>query len=216
MSSNNVVLLPRIVHMVPNPEFGNAWLTVRHRYSQGHPPWPIHDLYAVSVPKDHKEGGVESEIFHAYENPMTKACADNVIATRLSDGTPAVLGLKRNNPPYKGTWYMAGGAMFGYDDPANFLATKCWKETGHALEPQVYLGTFFNHAEDWPASVLAICYATLVPIANIEQTKPADGHDQWRLFTEKSLKEIPVNETHWYPMLVWEHVLKTMFDFNIR
>jgi ADP-ribose pyrophosphatase YjhB (NUDIX family) len=113
-------------------------------------------------------------------------------------------------------WYMPGGQLFAYIPIAEFLKTKCQKEAGLELEPDALIGFYRNDGPDKAASVIAPCYCVFVPWEAICKTQPADGHDQWRLFTEADLDALPETETHWYPMYVWRRALATAIDFNIR
>jgi len=171
---------------------------------------PAQELLSVTVPSGHRTGGVPQDTYLAYRQGLECACADVVIATILESGEPAVLGLRRSNPPYKNMWYMPGGAIHSYMPYTEFLVGKIRKETGLNMAPEVLLGVYRNNAEDYPCSVTALCYAALVPVEAIRATKPADGHDDWRLFTAADLDQLPPEQTHWYPMHVWRRVLSAV------
>lgn len=200
--SGNHVWLETVI--LENPHFRHDW---QHHRAQ---PVTVREMIGVAVPPGHRAGGVPQETYLGYRQGLESACADVVIATILKSGRPAVLGLRRSNPPYNGKWYMPGGAIYAYMPYAEFLREKIRKETGLNMNPEVLLGVYRNNAEDLICSVMALCYAALVPVETIRTTKPADGHDVWGLFTTDDLDALLVNETHWYPMHVWRKVLAAL------
>jgi ADP-ribose pyrophosphatase YjhB (NUDIX family) len=174
---------------------------------------PVHELHPTTIPADFSPNGAPKATFEEWERGLGKACTDVVICTRLEDGTPAVLGLRRSNAPYKGMWYMAGGAIFAYRSIAEFLTGKAEKECGLRPSLEALIGFYRNDAEDKATSVICPCYVATVPVKSIRSTKPADGHDQWQLFTAEDLDKLESEhpeQTHWYPMHVWRRALQTM------
>ena len=156
--------------------------------------------------------GVPPDIYNAYRKGRDSACVDIVIATRLEDGTPAVLMSKRaDNVCYGGKWWIYGGALQSYRSIVDFIGERASKECGVEVRPQVLIGVYRTMSGDFVGSTLQPCYASFVSVAQIRKHKKVDdAHSSVRLFTADELLAMSAAESHWYPLRVANRVLRAM------
>lgn len=137
---------------------------------------------------------------------------DVVIATRMPDGTPAVLLSKRK--PTEGfgeKWWIYGGSPSAYAHLMPFLAKRAQRECGVPVEPEALIGFYYTSADDHPQSTAQPCYATLVPYEAVVAKMSTDpNHESVNVFTAADLKKIPEAEQHWYPLHVARRALSAL------
>ena len=159
-------------------------------------------------------GGVRQEVYSEYRLGRQSACADLVIATRLADGTGAVLlSLRNNNVCFPGTWWIYGGATPVYQDIVEFVASRAKGECGVPVRPQVLLGMYITSSAgtgpEHIGSTMNACYAAQVPLDLIEQHRHTDeGHQSVKLFTLEEYLQLPAQQRHWYV----EHVVRRTLE----
>lgn len=194
--------------ILENPDFAKEFLFP-------HPSNPDH-LFEVTVPGGVTEG-VRPEIYGAYRVGLDSACADMVIATRLEDGTPAVLLSKRSpGVCYGNKWWIHGGATHAYRPIATFLRDRAERECGVRQAPDALIGVYRTMSEDFIGSTTQSCFATKVSVELIRAHMKTDGaHRQVRLFGLSDLELIPEEERHWYPMRVSRIVLSALMTREI-
>jgi len=172
-----------------------------------------HEVVGVSVPTGRVIGGVPQEYYDGYRAGLTSGCADLVVTTRLENGEPAVLAIRRaKDKSFGGTWYMMGGAIHNYTSIHDFLSWVVEREVGlKNLQPEALVGLYRTTAEDYIADALAVCYVVTVPIEQIrEQARPDENHVEWQLFTAEELDKIPQDQQYWHPMHCFRRCLNTM------
>lgn len=166
----------------------------------------------VTVPDNHRIGGVGPEVYDGYRQGLDSACADVVITTVLSDGVPAVLTSKRAPGKLFGNkWWMQGGAIHSYRRIIDFLEERAEKECGFRPRVQAFIGVFRTCADDRLGSTINLCYVGFVDHRELIKTHIWDkDHTDFKVLTLDTLKRIPKDEQHWYPMFVFKEALTTM------
>ena len=143
--------------------------------------WRLDGIESLPISKGQVPPGVEEtgnvapDIYGAYRRGRMSACGDLVIVTRLPDGKGAVLLSKRNdNVCFPGVWWIYGGALPVYQDPAAFVATRARGECGVPVRPQVRIGVYITSSAgmepEHNGSTLNILYAAPVPFPLIQRT----------------------------------------------
>ena len=170
----------------------------------------------IMVPEGQRTGGVPAPIYDAFSSGSERACADIVVTTHLSNGTPAVLAVKRAmNKPFGGQWWMQGGSYHTYRLITDFLLERAEKECGVRPEIQGLIGQFRTCAEGYVCSTTNICYVGYAPFDAIIKARTDSDHSSWCLFTLEDLashaRSLPAKSApHWYPMFVFKQALTTM------
>ena len=175
---------------------------------------PVVEPLPIVQPPAGTTNGVPPDVYDAYRRGRDSACVDIMLATRLKDGTPAVLLSKRKvNVCFGGMWWMYGGAVGSYQSMTDFVVERAKKECGIRPDPSelVLVGVYRTCAPDIIGSTLQPCYAARVGLAEIQKYMGTDqAHESIKLFTLRELYQIPTAEQHWYPMRVASLVLQAL------
>lgn len=156
--------------------------------------------------------GTDGDTYNKYRQNLAGACADIVVTTILENGKPAVIATKRAaNKCFGGKWWMQGGAFFANCIIQQWVAERAKVECGCEPEVQGLAGVFYTCASDFMASTLQPCFVGFIPIKEVRKTVAADDdHSAVKLLTLEEVENLPEDERHWYPDLVFRLALESM------